>query len=73
MMWIPNIVFAGLSVVTGLAILLLPETTDIPLPDTIKHIHNLHGKQNVKEAGQETEDDKLMTECQEKGKADKVV
>ena len=42
MAWLPNLVFAGLTVFTGIAVLLLPETTNVPLADTIQDIHNLY-------------------------------
>lgn len=38
--WLPGILFGGLSVVVGLLTLLLPETMNRPLPQTIEDIEN---------------------------------
>ena len=38
MPWIPGLVFTIVSIVTGLMALLLPETLDRPLPETIEEI-----------------------------------
>ncbi|XP_076414340.1 solute carrier family 22 member 12 isoform X2 [Peromyscus maniculatus bairdii] len=53
--WLPLLVFGVVSVLSGLAALLLPETKNLPLPDTIQDIQ----KQSVKKvthdrAGQST-------------------
>ena len=39
--WIPGIVFSSLAIVTGVLVLLLPETLNRPLPETIKDVENL--------------------------------
>ena len=36
--WIPGVVFAAVAIVTGLLALLLPETLNRPLPETIKEV-----------------------------------
>ena len=38
--WIPGIVYAALAFVTGLLALLLPETLNRPLPETIKEVES---------------------------------
>jgi len=38
--WIPGLVFATLAVVTGILALLLPETLNRPLPETVKEVEN---------------------------------
>ena len=37
----PGVVFAALAVVTGLLAMLLPETLNRPLPETIKEVENM--------------------------------
>lgn len=39
--WVPNVVFAALAIVTGVLALLLPETLNRPLPETIKDVESL--------------------------------
>jgi len=38
--WIPGVVFAAVAIVTGLLALLLPETLNRPLPETIKEVES---------------------------------
>jgi len=38
--WIPDIVFSTLAVVTGVLALLLPETLNRPLPETVKDVQS---------------------------------
>jgi len=38
--WVPDLVFASLAFVTGLLALVLPETLNRPLPETIKEIES---------------------------------
>ena len=38
--WIPDTVFAALAVVTGILALLLPETLNRPLPETIREVES---------------------------------
>ncbi|CAH6793629.1 solute carrier family 22 member 12 [Phodopus roborovskii] len=48
--WLPLLVFGVVSVLSGLAALLLPETKNLPLPDTIQDIQ----KQSVKKVTHDT-------------------
>ncbi|XP_040604715.1 solute carrier family 22 member 12 isoform X2 [Mesocricetus auratus] len=48
--WMPLLVYGVLSVLSGLAALLLPETKNLPLPDTIQDIQ----KQSVKKVTHDT-------------------
>ena len=38
--WLPGVLFGGLSIGVGLLVLLLPETLNKPLPQTIEDIEN---------------------------------
>ena len=38
--WVPGVVFAIVSITTGMMALLLPETLNRPLPDTIEEIES---------------------------------
>jgi len=38
--WVPGVVFASLAIVTGVMALLLPETLNRPLPETIKEVES---------------------------------
>jgi len=38
--WIPGLIFAVLAFATGLLVLLLPETLNRPLPETVKEVES---------------------------------
>ena len=42
--WSPGVVFGTLSVLAGVATLLLPETNGRPLPQTVEQIERMVGK-----------------------------
>ena len=40
--WLPNLTFGVVSIIAGLVVLLLPETTNKALPDTLDDVLNLY-------------------------------
>ncbi|KAG1930896.1 solute carrier family [Pimephales promelas] len=49
---LPSIIYGGSAVIAGLIAFLLPETLNIPLPDTVEDVEEKREKQNLKEQTQ---------------------
>jgi hypothetical protein len=67
--WLPGLVFGVLSVVVGLLALLLPETLNRPLPQTIEDIENWSREPPPIN---ENEDNKLSTSRRQSSDSDQI-
>lgn len=65
--WLPNVIFSIIVMIAGLLILLLPETGDRPLPNTLHDIHQLYKptekpQHETKQDQHETKQDSVSAE-----------